>query len=164
MIPRTPDTALKWIEDHADDFEYHGWDFSWIPAAVKDSVELDDVVVALANADISPFNKYQAGMYLQIQSIYHCYKLNLDQANKVITFSSEFDSNPTTWELAAEIAEALGLEIYKYIGSMSNKGKYKCPYVAIAKSSDLTTENLIYHKKYVCSTTPSRYKKYSFMS
>lgn len=164
MIPRTPDNALKWIEDHANDFEYYGWDFSWIPAAVKDSVELDDVVIALANADISPFNKYQAGMYLQVQNMYKCYKLKSDQVNKVITFSSVFDSNPTIWESAAEVAEALGLEIYKYIGSMSNKGKYKCPYVAVAESSDLTTENLIYHKKYVCSTTPSRYKKYSFMS
>lgn len=164
MIPRTPDTALKWIEDHADDFEYHGWDFSWIPAAVKDPVELDDVVVALANADISPFNKYQAGMYLQMQDIYHCSLIQKLNSDKVITFSSEFDSNPITWESAAEIAEALGLEIYKYTGSMSNKGKYKCPYVAVADSSDLTTENLIYHKKYVCSTTPSSYKKYSFIS
>ena len=164
MIPRTPKIALRWIKDHIDDFEYYGWNFSWIPADVKDSTELDDVVVALANADIPPFNKYQAGMYLQIQSIYHCWKLNLDQANKVITFSSEFDSNPITWESAAEIAEALGLEIYKYRGSMSNKGKYKCPYVAVADSSDLTAENLIYHKKYVCSTAPSSYKKYSFIS
>ncbi len=164
MIPRTPDTALKWIEDHASDFEYHGWDFSWIPAAARNPVELDDVVVALANADISPFNKYQAGMYLQMQNIYHCRLIQKLNSDKVITFSSEFDSNPITWELAAEIAEALGLEIYKYTGSMSNKGKYKCPYVAVAESSDLTTENLIYHKKYVCSTTPSSYKKYSFMS
>lgn len=63
MIPRTPKIALRWIKDHIDDFEYYGWNFSWIPADVKDSTELDDVVVALANADIPPFNKYQAGMY-----------------------------------------------------------------------------------------------------
>lgn len=161
---KTPKTALRWIEDHADDFEYYGWDFSWIPAAVEYSTELDDVVIALANADISPFNKYRVGMYLQIQSIYRCYKLKSDQATKVVTFSNEFDFNPTTWESAAEIAEALGLEIYKYVGSMSDKSKYACPYIAVADSSDLTAENLIYHKKYICSTTPNRYKKHSFMS
>lgn len=164
MKPRTPETALRWIENHADDFECHGWNFSWIPAAARDSIELDDVVVALANADVSPFNKYQAETYFQMQSIYKCYRLKSDQSSRVITFSSELDSNPKTWELAAEIAEALGLEIYKYTGNMSNKGKYKCPYVAVADPSDLTAENLLYHKKYVCSTTPSSYKKYSFMS
>ena len=99
-----------------------------------------------------------------MKSIYHCYKLSSNQTNKIITFSSEVDSDPKTWESAAEIAEALGLEIYKYIGSMSNKGKYKCPYVAVADSSDLTAENLIPHKRYVCSTTPSSYKKHSFTS
>ena len=164
MIPETPKIALKWIEDHADLFEYHGWDFSWIPAAARDAVELDDVVVALANANVSPFNKYQAGMYLQMQDIYRCYKLKSDQADKIITFSDAFTSNPETWESAAEIAEALGLEIYKYRGSMSNKGKYKCPYIAVADSSDLTAENLLHHKPYVCSTAPSSYKKHSFKS
>lgn len=164
MIPETPKTALKWIEDHADLFEYHGWDFSWIPAVVRNSAELDDVVIALANANVPPFNKYQVGMYFQMQSIYRCYKLNSSQTDKIITFSNEFDSNPKTWEPAAEIAEALGLEIYKYKGSMSNKGKYKCPYIAVADSSDLTAENLIYYKTYVCSTTPSSYKKHSFKS
>ena len=164
MIPETPKTALKWIEDHADLFEYHGWDFSWIPAAARDSTELDDVVVALANAGVPPFNKYQAGTYLQIQDIYRCYKWSSSQTNKVITFSSGYNSNPKTWESAAEIAEALGLEVYKYRGSMSNKGRYKCPYIAVADSSDLTAENLLYHKTYVCSTTPSSYKKISFKS
>lgn len=161
MIPQTPEIALRWIEKHKDLFENYGDDFSWIPGASLDATELDDVVVALANADIPPFNAYQAGMYMQVQNIFRCWK-EYGETSKVIPFSDNLTSNKEVWEGAAKIAQALGLIVYKYIGSMSNMSKYKCPYVAVAHEFDLTQENLKYHRQYVCSITPSRYKEIDF--
>lgn len=162
MIPKTPKTALRWIEEHADLFEEYGYDFSWIPGASKGAVELDDAVIALANADISPFNEYQAGMYMQMQTIFQCYH-NQGETTKAIPFSDNLTSKKEVWESAAKIAQALGLIVYKYVGSTANMGKYKCPYVAVYQESDLTSKNLMENKRYVCSTTPSRYKKVEFV-
>ncbi len=159
MIPPTTSFALKWIEKHAQELEDYGYDFSWIPAAANDAVELDDIVVALANADIPPFNTYDSRMYLCIDQIFKCWK----GYKTAITFMDNYISNPDIWENVAKIAQALGLFVYKLknvpTDIVSNRA---CPYIAVAKIEDLTGVNLRKLKSYLFSTSQKDYQREIF--
>lgn len=160
MTPQTSETALRWIEKHADLFKEYGEDFSWIPAAARDAVELDDVIVALANAGISPFNEYRAEIYLHIQNIFKCCKGWI--GFEVISFYDNYIPSNGIWESAAKIAQALGLVIYKYTEKIPSTENFKCPYIATARESDLTKKNLKSSQISIYSKVPNKYKRVEF--
>lgn len=159
MIPSTTSFALKWIEKHAQELEDYGYDFSWIPAAANDAVELDDIIVALANADISPFNTYDSRMFLDITQIFKCWK----GYETAITFMDNYRSDPDIWENTAKIAQALGLFVYKFKKVPTDTVLNRvCPYIAVAKIEDLTSVNLRKLKSYLFSTSQKDYQREIF--
>ena len=51
--------AATWIEQHRDEIEDHGEDYSWIPGECAACNTLEEVMEAFGEAGIEPFNLYQ---------------------------------------------------------------------------------------------------------
>lgn len=161
MNYKLTERAARWIEKNKENFEQQRDDYSWIPGTVQNAEELDDVIMALKYADISPFDSYNIGGYLALQYIFRCWK---GRFGYEITSPQDGYFNKKQgdqyWDLAVRLALAFGLKVYKYQGVIPPKTQSnfnQCPYVIVANEKDLTETNLCRIQFKVFSIDPNNY-------
>lgn len=150
--------AATWIEQHRDEIEDHGEDYSWIPDECATSNTLQDVIIAFGQAGIKPFDQYQNDPRNLFDLIWHCsrgtsYVIFLPDPVRISRSNFQVACKVNAW-----IAGALGLDVYKYTGKI-DPTKLLCPYIITSKNQDLVEDALIYSKLSLYSTDVSKYKR-----
>ena len=150
--------AATWIEQHRDEIEDHGEDYSWIPDECAAYNTLEEVVEAFGEAGIEPFNLYQGNPKGLYNYIWHSCRgtryaiFTPDPALVVSSFNFQ-----TICKTNAEIAKALGLHVYKYKGEI-NSIEILCPYIVCNPKQELQDRYLEGYKGFVYSIKASDYK------
>lgn len=150
--------AATWIEQHRDEIEDHGEDYSWIPGECAACNTLEEVMEAFGKAGIEPFNLYQGNPRNLYNYIWYCYRgtryaIFIPDPVLIIR-SSNFQ---TICKTNAEIAKALGLHVYKYEGEISTVETI-CPYIICNPELELQNRYLEGYEGFVYSIKASDYK------
>lgn len=151
--------AAEWIEQHKDEIEDHGEDYSWIPGECASYEILEDVMNAFGQAGIKPFNLYQgdpANLYRYIWEISYKTSFSMFIPDPLHHSNANFQ---IICQTNAKIARALGLEIFKYKKDI-NPQEYLCPYIAIDPNhiQNFQDKYLKDFKKFLCSIKTSDYE------
>lgn len=150
--------AATWIEQHRDEIEDYGEDYSWIPGECAAYNTLEEVMEAFGEAGIEPFNLYQGNPRGLYNYIWHCYRgtrYAIFIPDPVLIISS-FNFQPIC-KTNAKIAKALGLHVYKYKGKISTV-ETLCPYIICNPEQELQDRYLEGYKGFVYSIKATDYE------
>lgn len=153
------DLAATWIEQHKDEIEDHGEDYSWIPGECAAYNTLEEVMEAFGEAGVEPFNLYQGypiGFYNYIWHSYRGTGYAIWVPRPSIRSETNFLVNCQT---NARIARALGLEVFKYKGKIDPQSDL-CPYIIVSPNQIQQFKNsyLEGYKGFVYSIKASDYE------
>lgn len=139
--------AATWIEQHRDEIEDHGKDYSWIPGECAAYKTLEEVMEAFGKAGIEPFNLYQGSpkdLYRYIWYSCRGIRYAIFIPDPVLTISNS--NFQTICKTNAEIARVLGLHVYKYKGDVFET---MCPYIICNPELELQDRYLEEYKSFI---------------
>lgn len=150
--------VAHWIEQHKNEIEENGENYSWIPDQCAPTL-LKDVLAAFGSAGIEPFNRYQGHPADLYKWIWYSWK---EIAYTIFIPSPSIASEANFYkecQTNARIANALGLKVFKYTGEIDYT-KNLCPYIVTSPNAvkDFKDRYLEGYKNFVCSIKASDYK------